>query len=113
MMAHEDTDIPGELLLRYVGLLAERHACRPDEGFEFQLWEELLRDHHELVSCEECQELTSLVWRTQCWVSDDFASGRLQLLAVEDWMALLATRAHEEEIDEGGRAPAPAVSRHA
>jgi hypothetical protein len=112
MSEDEGTDVPGQLLLRYVGLLAERHAFRPDEGFEFVLWEDLLRDHHELVSYEECLELTSLVWRIHCWVRDDFATGRLQRIAVDDWLALLATRAHEEAIDAGGRAPETSVSRH-
>jgi hypothetical protein len=112
MSEDEGTDVPGQLLLRYVGLLAERHAYRPEEGFEFQLWEDLLSDHHTLVSYEECMELTALVLRTRQWVSYDFAAGRLQLIDVEDWMALLAKRAHEEAIDEGGRAHETSVSRH-
>jgi hypothetical protein len=84
----------GPLLLTYVGLLAERHAYRPEDGFEFELWDDLLRDDHQLVSYEEGAELTALVRRTGCWVSDDFEAGQLQLIAVEDWMALLDTRTH-------------------
>jgi hypothetical protein len=84
----------GPLLLTYIGLLAERHAYRPEDGFEFALWRDLLQDAHTLVSNEEGAELTALLRRTGCWVSDDFASGRLQLIDVEDWLALLDKRAH-------------------
>jgi hypothetical protein len=93
-MDDESRTLAGQLLLDYVGLLAERHAYRPEDGFEFALWRDLLQEDHTLVSEAEGAELTALLRRTGCWVSDDFASGRLQLIAVEDWMALLDTRTH-------------------
>jgi hypothetical protein len=33
------------LLLSFVGLLAERHAYGPSDGFEFVLWDDLLLEN--------------------------------------------------------------------
>jgi hypothetical protein len=88
-MADESRTIAGHLLLQYVGLLAERHAYRPEDGFEFELWRDVLNDTHALVSEAESAELTSLVLRTASWVSYDFEAGRLQLIGLREWQALL------------------------
>jgi hypothetical protein len=83
-----------ELLLSYVGLLAERHAYGPGEGFEYALWDDLLRPAPTLVSEDERGELVDLVLMSGCWVSFDLQTGMLQLLDVRDWVSLLERRDH-------------------
>ena len=83
-----------DLLLSYVGLLAERHAFGPGEGFEYALWDDLLRPQPTLVSEEERGELTDLVLMSGCWVSFDLQTGMLQLLDIREWASLLARRDH-------------------
>jgi hypothetical protein len=83
-----------DLLLSYVGLLAERHAYGPGEGFEYALWDDLLRPAPTLVSEEERAELVDLVLMSGCWVSFDLQTGMLQLLDVRDWASLLERRDH-------------------
>jgi hypothetical protein len=48
------------LLLSYVGLLAERESYGPGDGFEYVLWDDLMRPVPERVSREERAELVSL-----------------------------------------------------
>ena len=83
-----------DLLLSYVGLLAERHAFAPGEGFEYALWDDLLRPQTTLVSEEERGELTDLVLMSSCWVSFDLQTGMLQLIGIRSWASLLAKRDH-------------------
>jgi hypothetical protein len=82
------------LLLSYVSLLAERHAYGPADGFEFRLWDDLLRAQPTLVSLDEKYELVSLIMRTDAWVTYDLASGRLQLIDLDAWRIMLEHRDH-------------------
>jgi hypothetical protein len=85
-----------ELLLSYVGLLAERHAYAPDEGFEYALWDDLSADRNrsDLVSAEERDELEFLVVRTNHFVTYNLETGMFQLIDLDEWKALLARRHH-------------------
>jgi hypothetical protein len=83
-----------KLLLSFVGLLAERHAHGPGDGFEFVLWDDLLLKQPTLVSPEEKQELVSLIIRTDAWVSFNLDTGMLQLIDIDAWRILLQNRDH-------------------
>jgi hypothetical protein len=83
-----------ELLLSYVGLLAERHGYGPGEGFEYKLFDDLLSPHPTLVSEEEKGELTFLAESLQQWVSFDVETGMLQLVDFNEWEELLKRREH-------------------
>jgi hypothetical protein len=83
-----------KLLLSYVGLMAERHAHGPGEGFEYKLFDDLLRPTPTLVSAEEKDELTYLAESLQQWVSFDVETGMLQLVDFSEWEELLKRRGH-------------------
>jgi hypothetical protein len=82
------------LLLSFVGLLAERHAYGPGDGFEFVLWDDLLLKKPTLVSTEEKKELVSLIIRTDAWVSFNLDTGMLQLIEIDAWRIVLEHRDH-------------------
>jgi hypothetical protein len=82
------------LLLSYVGLLAERHAYGPGDGFEFLLWDDLLLTQPTLVSTEEKHELVSLIIQTDAWVSFNVDTGMLQLIDIDAWRIMLQNRDH-------------------
>jgi hypothetical protein len=85
-----------QLLLSYVGLLAERHSYAPDEGFEYALWDDLQRGANKttLVSDEEASELVYLAINTDRWVTYNVATGMFQLIDMDAWMPLLQKRGH-------------------
>jgi hypothetical protein len=83
-----------KLLLSFVGLLAERHAYGPGDGFEFLLWDDLLLVKPTLVSIEEKKELVSLIIRTDAWVSFNLEIGMLQLIDIDAWRIVLENRHH-------------------
>jgi hypothetical protein len=83
-----------QILLSYVGLLAERHASGPGDGFEFLLWDDLLLKQPTLVSAEEKQELVSLIIRTDAWVSFNLETFMLQLIDIDAWADVLEHRDH-------------------
>jgi hypothetical protein len=82
------------LLLSFVGLLGERHAYGPGDGFEFLLWDDLLLKQPTLVSREEKKELVSLIIRTDAWVSFNMQTGMLQLIEIDAWRIMLENRDH-------------------
>ena len=84
------------LLLSYVGLLAERHAYRPDEGFEYQLWDDLRHYPGPMtfVSRAEAKELIYLSVTTDSWVTCNLEIGMLQVIEMDAWMLLLEKRGH-------------------
>jgi hypothetical protein len=82
------------LLLSYVGLLAERASYGPGDGFEYGLWDDLMRPVPTRVSHEEKVELVSLVMLSDCWVSFNLHTGMLQLIDLDDWDSLLERRGH-------------------
>jgi hypothetical protein len=83
-----------KLLLSFVGLLAERHAYGPGDGFEFVLWDDLLLVKPTLVSIEEKTELVSLIIRMNAWGSFNVDTGMLELIGIEAWADVLETRDH-------------------
>jgi hypothetical protein len=83
-----------KLLLSFVGLLAERHAYGPGDGFEFLLWDDLLLVKPTLVSIEEKTELVSLIIRMNAWGSFNVDTGMLELIGIEAWADVLETRDH-------------------
>ncbi len=83
-----------QLLLSYVGLIAERHAYGPGDGFEFRLWDDLLLAKPTLVSLDEQMELISLIIRTDAWVSFNLKTGMLQLIELDAWRIMLENRDH-------------------
>src|SRR5215510_12151775 len=68
-----------QLLLSYVGLLAERNAYGPGEGFEFKLFGELQIHEPTLISKDEQKELIQLVIHTDHWVCFNLQTGMYQL----------------------------------
>jgi hypothetical protein len=92
-MSRDDCTLT-RLLLSYVGLLGERHAYGPGDGFEFVLWDDLLLKQPTLVSREEKKELVSLIIRTDAWVSFNLETGMLQLIDIDAWRIVLENRDH-------------------
>jgi hypothetical protein len=82
------------LLLSYVGLLGERHAYGPGDGFEFVLWDDLLLKQPTLVSRAEKKEIVNLIIRTNAWVSFNLETGMLQLIDIAAWRIVLEHRDH-------------------
>jgi hypothetical protein len=92
-MSRDDCTL-AKLLLSYVGLLAERHAYGPGDGFEFVLWDDLHQAKPTLVSLDEKDELVSLIIRTDAWVSFNMDTLMLQLIELDAWRIVLANRDH-------------------
>jgi hypothetical protein len=92
-MSQDDCTL-ARLLLSYVGLLAERHAFGPGDGFEFLLWDDLQRAKPELVSLDEKRELVFLIIRTDAWVSFNLETAMLQLIELDAWHIVLENRDH-------------------
>jgi hypothetical protein len=89
-----DDDTLTRLLLSYVGLLAERHAYGPGDGFEFVLWDDLLLVKPTLASTEEKTELVSLIIRMNAWVSFNVDTDMLELIDIDAWADVLENRDH-------------------
>jgi hypothetical protein len=89
-----DDDTLRKLLVSYVGLLAERHACGPGDGFEFRLWDDLHRPKPTLVSGDEKDELISLIIRTDAWVTFNLKRAMLQFIDLDAWRIVLKNRDH-------------------
>ena len=92
-MSRDDCTLTN-LLLSYVGLLAERHAYGPGDGFEFALWDDLQLAQPRLVSLDEQQELVGLILRTDAWVSFNLDTAMLQLIELDAWRMVLRNRDH-------------------
>jgi hypothetical protein len=92
-MSRDDCTLT-RLLLSYVGLLGERHAYGPGDGFEFVLWDDLLLVKPTLVSREEKKELVSLIIRMDAWVSFNVNTGMLELIDIDAWADVLEHRDH-------------------
>jgi hypothetical protein len=92
-MSDEDCTIR-QLLLSFVGLLAERHAYAPDEMFEYKLWDDLLRPDPQLVSLDEKKELITLIVRGNVWVTYNLETRMFQLIDIDEWRGMLNHREH-------------------
>jgi hypothetical protein len=97
-MEHSPQDIAAmqELLLSYVGLMAERHGFGPDDNFEYQLWDDLhgLIKDTQYVSVAEGKEIIWLAVQTDSWVTYDFETGMFKLIDMPVWEDLLTKRGH-------------------
>jgi hypothetical protein len=89
---NRDDSTRAQLLLSYVGLLAERHAYGPGDAFEFALWDDLKRDPPTLVSIAERNELIALSIQCDAWVSFNVHTGMLQLIDIDAWPIVLENR---------------------
>jgi hypothetical protein len=84
------------LLLSYIGLMAERHAYGPGDGFEYLLWDHL-RDHlmtPTLVSVEEAYEIVYLALYSHSWVTFNLETGMFEIIDLNAWRELLEKRGH-------------------
>jgi hypothetical protein len=84
---NEDTE--KGLLLRLVSLLAERHGCHPNEGFEFKLWRDIAQKRPKLVSQKEAGDLQYISGLTNHWVTGDLETGQFVLIDLPSWQRLL------------------------
>jgi hypothetical protein len=91
---NQEDDAMTRILLSYVGLLAERHAYGPSDGFELLLWDDLLLKQPTLVSAQEKTELVNLIIRSNSWVSFDLNTGMLELIDIDAWADVLGNRDH-------------------
>ena len=93
-MSHEATK--RQLLLSYMGLLAERHSYGPDDNFEYLLWDDLKlgQGKTKLVTDQEASELVWLAIGTDSWVTYNLETGMFQLIEMDAWHMLLAKRDH-------------------
>ena len=93
-MSHEETK--RQLLLSYVGLLAERNSYGPDQNFEYLLWDDLKRGQGktQLLSDEEAAEIVWLAIGTDSWVTYNLETGMFQLIDMDAWHMLLDKRGH-------------------
>jgi hypothetical protein len=91
-----DMDTTRHLLLSFIGLLAERHACAPDEGFEYRLWDDIGRGagQRRLVDDDEADEIAWLALETHSWVTYNDETGLFSLIGLDDWFRLLSKRGH-------------------
>jgi hypothetical protein len=85
-----------KLLLSYVGLMAERHAYRPGDGFEYRLWNDLKANlmSPTLVSVEEAYEICYLAVYSHSWVTFNLETGMFEVIDLDEWKALLQKRGH-------------------
>jgi hypothetical protein len=85
-----------ELLLSYVGLMAERNAFAPGDNFEYLLWDTLhgLIKDTKYVSLEEGTEIIFLATETDSWVTYDFETRMFKLIDMNEWEELLKKRGH-------------------
>jgi hypothetical protein len=82
------------VLLTFVSLILERHSYGPHAGGEFRLWDDLLLQQPTLVSAGEKRELVSLSMQTESRVTLNVETGRLELIDLDDWRAVLESRDH-------------------
>jgi hypothetical protein len=96
MHDERDIDTMNQLLLSYIGLLAERHAYGAGEGFEYQLWDDLQANlpQPRLLSAEEAEELMYLAVYAHSWVTYDVQTATLQVIDLDPWRELVAKRGH-------------------
>jgi hypothetical protein len=89
-----DTDKMKELLLSYVGLMAERNAFAPCDNFEYVLWDTLngLIKDTKYVSLEEGTEIIFLATQTESWVTYDFETRMFKLIDMDEWEELIKKR---------------------
>ena len=83
-----------ELLLSYIGLLAERNGFAPGDNFEYELWDTLQGTFKETqyVSIDEGVEIVYLAVETDSWVTYNDDTRMFELIDLDEWQALLRKR---------------------
>jgi hypothetical protein len=89
-----DEDKMKEILLSYVGLMAERNAFAPGDNFEYVLWDDL---HGQIsdtkyVSVDEGMEIIFLATQTESWVTYNDETRMFELIDLDEWEALVKKR---------------------
>jgi hypothetical protein len=83
-----------ELLLSYVGLIAERNEFAPGDNFEYLLWDDLngqIKDT-KYVSFDEGYEIIGLAVNTDSWVTYNDETRMLELIDMDEWKEMLRRR---------------------
>jgi hypothetical protein len=85
-----------ELLLSYVGLIAERNAFAPGDNFEYRLWDTLHGrfEDTQYVSFDEGHEIIFLATQTASWVTYNEETRMFELIDMDEWEDLLSKRGH-------------------
>jgi hypothetical protein len=91
-----DEDKMKELLLSYVGLMAERNAFAPGDNFEYLLWDDLhgLIKDTKYVSFDEGKEIIFLATQTDSWVTYNDETRMFELIDLDEWEELVKKRGH-------------------
>jgi hypothetical protein len=91
-----DLETKRQLLLSYIGLLAERNSYAPGGGFEYALWDDMKRGQGktQLIDDGEAAEIVWLAIETDCWVTYNYETGRFELIDMDEWHLLLQKRGH-------------------
>ena len=85
-----------ELLLSYVGLIAERNAFAPGDNFEYLLWDDLngpIKDT-KYVSFDEGYEIIGPAVHTDSWVTYSEETRMFDIIDLDEWKALVSKRGH-------------------
>jgi hypothetical protein len=85
-----------ELLLSYIGLIAERNEFAPGDNFEYALWDDLngqIKDT-KYVSFDEGHEIIGLAVNTDSWVTYNDETRMFELIDLDEWRALVEKRGH-------------------
>jgi hypothetical protein len=85
-----------ELLLSYIGLIAERNAFAPGDNFEYLPWDDLngqIKDT-KYVSFDEGYEIIGLAVNTDSWVTYNDETRMFDLIDLDEWKALVKNRGH-------------------
>jgi hypothetical protein len=85
-----------ELLLSYVGLMAERSAFAPGDNFEYLLWDTLHGKYEDTqyVSFDEGKEIVWLAVETDSWVTYNDETRMFGLIDLDEWEELIKKRGH-------------------
>jgi len=85
-----------ELLLSYMGMVAERNAFGPGENFEYLLWDDLNGKFEDTkyVSIEEGVEIIFLATQSDSWVAYNDDTRMFELIDMDAWKELLSKRGH-------------------
>ena len=85
-----------EILLSYIGLIAERNEFAPGDNFEYLLWDDLngqIKDT-KYVSFDEGHEIIGLAVHSNSWVTYSEDSRMFEIIDLDEWKELLKKRGH-------------------
>jgi hypothetical protein len=93
---HDENQHMKELLLSYIGFIAERNAFAPGDNFEYMLWDTLhgTFEDTQYVPIDEGVEIIRLAVDTDSWVTYNNETRMFELIDIDEWEALLSKRGH-------------------